>query len=465
MRYISTRGKAAPASFTQAIIEGLAPDGGLYVPQAWPRLSLEGHLAAKNAPYWETAAQILKLFAGEDLNLETARTICKAAYSDNWAHEEIVPLSKLEDGTYLLELYHGPSLAFKDVAMQMIGALYENILPQIQKRLSIICATSGDTGGAAVEAFKNRANIELFVLMPDGRVSEVQKRFMTASNASNVHALILDGDFDGAQALLKGLFKDKDFVIETSLAPVNSVNFARIIAQCVYFVVAAAKLGGEAPIDFIIPTGNFGDAFSGFVAKKLGANIGRIIVANNINNAISAALDTGIFNPGQNSFATISPAMDIQIASNFERIFYELNSAQFDQKPEIINQAYHALANNGYFKINVETLDNLRAEFIPSTIDDANTRLAIADCFEKTGREICPHTAIAWASKPLSKAETKVILATAHPAKFPETMKEVLRRDQELPEHAKDLFKRKEHFEHLKASDANLKTFIRSKVS
>lgn len=465
MQYISTRGQAAPATFTQTVLEGLAPDGGLYVPIAWPTLSTDQLEAAKTAPYWETAAEVLLAFAGDDLDRQSAQNICKAAYGENWAHKDIVPLSMLENNTHLLELYHGPSLAFKDVAMQMIGALYEHLLAKLERNLSIICATSGDTGGAAVEAFKNRANIELFVLMPDGRVSEVQKRFMTASNAPNVHALILDGDFDGAQALLKGLFKDKDFVKEVSLAPVNSVNFARIIAQSVYFVIAAAKLSNGAPVDFIVPTGNFGDAFSGFAAKKLGANIGKIIIANNMNNAISVALETGVFKIAQQSIETISPAMDIQVASNFERILYELSGGNADARTEAINKSYDALNTMREFSIESHTLEALNANFTPSTIDDDGTRDAIKDCFAKTERDICPHTAIAWASRTLSNADTKVILATAHPAKFPETMHEVLGKEQSLPENTKDLFSRTEHYEHMKADDFGLKSYIRAKVS
>ncbi len=461
MQYISTRGGAEPVSFTKAIMEGLAPDGGLYIPQTWPKLSKEQLERAKTAPYFETAANVLKIFAGDDLDMETATRICKAAYGEVWAHNDIVPLSSLEDNTYLMELFHGPSLAFKDVAMQMIGELYDTLLAKLDKRLSIICATSGDTGGAAVEAFKNRANIELFILMPDGRVSEVQKRFMTASNAPNVHALILDGDFDGAQALLKGLFRDKDFVKEVQLAPVNSVNFARIIAQCVYFVIAAAKLDTSEPIDFIVPTGNFGDAFSGFVAKKLGANIGKITIANNLNDAISKAIETGTFKIAETSFETISPAMDIQVASNFERILYDLCEKDAANNAAMIASCYAALNSEREFEIEQKVLENLRANFIPSTINDEQTRAAIKDCFEKTGAQICPHTAIAWSSRHQSHAKSKIILATAHPAKFPETMFEVLGNEQKLPKHAEDLFERKENYERMKADELGLKAYIR----
>lgn len=462
MLYISTRGNSPEVNFNIAITQGLAPDGGLYVPKTWPKLSKEVLENAKTAPYYETAAQVLVAFAGDDINIETAREICKSAYGTQWDDKDIVPTRKIYENTSLLELYFGPSLAFKDVAMQMIGALYEHILGAKNQKLSVICATSGDTGGAAVEAFKNKASVELFVLMPEGRVSEVQKRFMTASNADNVHAIIMNGDFDKAQALLKGLFADKDFVNEVKLAPVNSVNFARIVAQCVYFVISSAKMGQTT--NYIVPTGNFGDALSGFVAKKLGADIGKFIIANNANNAISNALETGRFEVGANSIATISPAMDIQIASNFERILYELSDGSPHERSQMIVESYNSLKTNLGFNIDPSAINNLKEFFIPSTINDDTTRIAIKDCFEKTKEVICPHTAVGWASLDKLKSEATIILATAHAAKFPETTEEVLGIHPALPNHAKDLFERKENFVNMQSDSDTLKTFIRANI-
>lgn len=464
MKYISTRGNSPEVGFNQAIIEGLAPDGGLYVPKTWPKFDDETLASIQNMPYFEVAALVLKAFAGDDLDLQTAREICKSAYGDQWHDDEIVPARKIDDNLYLLELFHGPSLAFKDVAMQMIGALFEHILNKNNSKLSVICATSGDTGGAAVEAFKNRKNIELFVLMPDGRVSEVQKRFMTASNGKNIHALVLDGDFDGAQSLLKGLFADKEFVKEVNLAPVNSVNFARIVAQSVYFLKCAQNFGGKETIDFIVPTGNFGDALSGFVAKKLGANIGMIAIANNSNNALANALNNGHFEIGETSFATISPAMDIQIPSNFERILYELGDGNEKTRAEFIVKSYNDLKNNRAFDIKLEILQNLQKQFIASSANDDVTAQNVKQCFEKTKEVICPHTAVGYNGiQFLKSANKKILLATAHAAKFPETTMEILGINPPLPEFVADLMSRPESYEKLTLDEAKIKNFIRSK--
>jgi threonine synthase len=398
------------------------------------------------------------------LDTQTTLELAKAAYGDTWSHKDIVPLRKIGNQLHLLELFHGPSLAFKDVAMQLIAALYEHLLEKSCAKLSVICATSGDTGGAAVEALKNKKGVTLFVMLPDGRVSEVQKRFMTASGAQNVHSLVLDGDFDKAQAILKNLFSDKAFVEEVKLTPVNSVNFARIVAQSVYFITASAKLGDVQPLNFIVPTGNFGDAFSAWVAKKMGANIGKIIIANNANNGISKSLETGRFGGGEHSIATISPAMDIQVASNFERILYELSDGDAAQKAFSVNQAYGALRAQKYYDIDANCLKALRRDFVACHVDDNETSKAMLECFKQTGEVICPHTAVGWAAKNIAGEGEKVILATAHAAKFPETVSEVLGIMPALPAQAADLFDRPEHFEKMKASEANLKSYIRSKA-
>lgn len=286
---------------------------------------------------------------------------------------------------------------------------------------------------------------------------------MTASGAQNIKALILNGDFDRAQAILKSFFADKAFVEEVKLAPVNSVNFARIIAQSVYFVIAASKAGQDTPCDFIVPTGNFGDAFSGFAAKQLGANIGSTVVANNANNALSNAIVTGTFAVTGESLATISPAMDIQVPSNFERILYELGAGTLEENAKEIVEYYASLKNNKSFKINPATLENVRDQFIPSTINDDVTRTSIKKCYEETGEVICPHTAVGYASLGVSPDDgaQKIILATAHPAKFPETIVEVLNIHPALPEYVKDLFERKESFEKLESDEQILKSYIR----
>jgi threonine synthase len=465
MKYISTRGNSPQVGFIDAILAGLAPDGGLYVPKSWPRFDDETLAKIKDMPYSEVAALVLKAFAGDDLSLEVAQEVCKSAYNQQWHHQDIVPTREIAPKIHLMELFHGPSLAFKDVAMQMIGALFEYCLEQRNENLSVICATSGDTGGAAVEAFKDRKNIELFVLMPDGRVSEVQKRFMTASGGKNVHALVLDGDFDGAQSLLKGLFADKDFVKEVKLAPVNSVNFARIVAQSVYFLKTAQNLTNGDDIEFIVPTGNFGDALSGWVAKQLGAKIGMISIANNANNALANAMLSGHFEIGETSIATISPAMDIQIPSNFERVLYEIGQGDEIARAKNIVAIYQSLKANNSFDIAPEVIEKLAKQFNATSANDDITRIAVKDCYDKTKEVICPHTAVGWNGlQKLKSDSTKVLLATAHAAKFPETTIEILGINPHLPEFAKDLFDRPEHFEKLELNDIIIKNYIRNKI-
>ncbi|MDX2233656.1 MAG: pyridoxal-phosphate dependent enzyme, partial [Hyphomonadaceae bacterium] len=285
MRYISTRGAASPVSFLDAVLAGLAPDGGLYVPERWPALrpylrENRGALGLAGA-----AAEALYLFAGDDFSFAGAAALADRAFGagSRFAHPATTPLRQIGDARWLMELFHGPSLAFKDVAMQLIGALYDGALAERDQRLTVVCATSGDTGGAAVEALKGAARVDLFVMLPAGRVSDVQRRFMTASGAANVHPILIDGDFDDCQALLKALFADREFARRASLSGVNSISWARIVAQTAYYIAASQALGGDGPVHFAVPSGNFGDAFAGHVARAMGAPVGRILIATNAN--------------------------------------------------------------------------------------------------------------------------------------------------------------------------------------
>ncbi len=457
MQYVSTRGGAEPVSFLDAVLAGLAPDGGLYVPQAWPKLP-DG-LRAGIAPYAEVAAVLLKLFAGDDLSEAEARELADAAYGPNSAfvHPAITPLSQLDCGTWLLELFHGPSLAFKDVAMQLIGPLYDFALAKRDERLTVVCATSGDTGGAAVEALKGRDRVDLFVLLPKGRVSDVQRRFMTASGAANVHALELDSDFDACQAIVKAMFADAEFAKRARLSGVNSINWARIVAQAAYFCTSAGALGGTDAVDFVVPTGNFGDAFSGWVAKRIGANVGRIHAATNANDVLVRALSSGRFDKRE-SLATLAPAMDIQSPSNFERVLYDVS----ENDSALVSGLYASLAQSGAFDLPEKLRERLSRLFDATRAADADLIAAMREARKKTGEIICPHTASAWhaARARLEPERPRVLLATAHPAKFPETVETAIGVRPALPDFCADLYQRPERFDELGADAAAVKKRI-----
>jgi threonine synthase len=460
MHYISTRGGCAPVSFFDALLSGLAPDGGLYMPDDWPRLSQAVLDAAATAPYADTAAAVLSLLAGDDLTYAEAIGLTEAAYGGQWANPAIAPLRQVGPGEYILELFHGPSLAFKDVAMQLLSGLFDHVLEQRDARLSIICATSGDTGGAAVEALKQSHRVDLFVLLPDGRVSDVQRRFMTSSGADNVYALVMDGDFDNAQAIVKALLGDSAFATEVALTPVNSINWARILSQSVYYVTSACALGAGGPVNFTVPSGNFGDALAGYVAKMLGAPIGKIMIATNANDGIAQALETGTYTKTAASQATLSPAMDISVASNFERIMFEA----VGRDAAVLKSLYDGFAQTGSYDIPSHALENLKQDFDAFGVDDSETRWAMADCYEQTGEVLCPHTAVGWRARFDAEETTgaRVLLATAHPAKFPETVEAVLGIAATLPRHCADLFERDEQQMKLPATVSAVKAFIQA---
>ena len=469
MRYVSTRGGAAPVSFIDAVLTGMAPDGGLFVPEDWPQLAPSVIAEAAVRPYAQTAAAVLALFAGDDLDPQTCTSLCGRAYGSQWASPAVTPLVQVGPGEWILELFHGPSLAFKDVAMQLIGQLYDHALAARDRRLTVVCATSGDTGGAAVEALRHTRRTDLFVILPDGRVSEVQRRFMTGSGSARVHPLVADGDFDAAQAVVKALFADRDFAAEVALSPVNSINWARIVAQAVYFVVASSALSaGGRPVDFTVPSGNFGDALAGFVARRIGAPVGRILIATNANDGLARAVRTGRYERAAASLPTLSPAMDITVASNFERLVHALAGGDPDARSAATRACYDAFAQGGAFDLPPGMSEQLPDLFEAQGVDDARTRAALSDCHRATGEVICPHTAVAWAARFGPGAgrggsdRPQVVLATAHPAKFPETVRAVLGFDPPLPAHCADLFERQERFERIPAEAAAVKAAIRA---
>lgn len=478
MRYISTRGQAPPVSFLDAVLAGMAPDGGLYVPESWPVLTdglvsgretsldrANGYVA--HSGYGFAAGAALATLSGGSYDAHEAWELARDVYhySDGWP-PTVTPLVQIDSGSWLLELFHGPSLSFKDIAMQFIAPLYDRALEARGERLTVLCATSGDTGGAAVEALKRSKHVDLVVLLPKGRISEVQRRFMTTADADNVHVIEIDGDFDACQAIVKAMFADRDFAARARLSAVNSINWARILAQSVYYHVASQILSAHGPVSFSVPTGNFGDAYSGFVAKRMGAPIGAIMVATNANKILDRAINTGQYARAAQSAATLSPAMDIQVASNFERILFEA----LDRDGNHVRQLFDEFAQSDRFNIPPSALEFLREHFASWAIDDAETLGTMRATYETARHLVCPHTAVAIAAagnefdEDHAKLDLPLVhLATAHPAKFPETVERATGVRPELPAKCADLFQRSEKFDSLPADAEAVKQYIRER--
>jgi len=410
LKYISTRSGAGTASFADVLLGSLAGDGGLYLPESWPRA------APPTASYQGAALSIARLFVDSDSAQHLNQDI-PTAYA-LFDHPDIAPLVELESGLYLLELFHGPTLAFKDIALQLLARLVARELERRNARATILVATSGDTGSAAIAAFGGLPRVEVFVLHPQGRVSEVQRRQMTTSAHTNVHNIALEGMFDDAQALVKMLFADHEFAHAQSLTAVNSINFVRIIAQTVYYFTTAAKLG--RPVRFVVPTGNFGDIFAGEAAMRMGLPVAQLIAATNANDILARALNDGVY-AAHGPQTTLSPSMDIQVASNFERALFEASNRNSAWLPS----AMEAFGRNRSLAIPADVLGALRERYRALSISDEETLATMRDTHRRFGRLVDPHTAVglAAASKiPETDGFPTVVLATAHPTKFPETV-------------------------------------------
>jgi threonine synthase len=458
MRYISTRGDAPPIGFLDAVLAGLAPDGGLYVPETWPQLTPEEIAGFAGKPYAEVAADILGRFAGDAFAPEDLREIAAEAYA-GFAHPAVAPLAQMDADLWRLELFHGPTLAFKDVAMQMLARLYERALAARKRNLTVVCATSGDTGGAAVEALAGRARVKLVVLFPDGRISEVQRRFMTTAADPNVRCLAIQGTFDDCQAIVKGLFQAQGFREAVDLSGVNSINWARIVAQCVYYFTAAVALGApHRPVSFCVPTGNFGDAFAGFVARRIGLPIERILVATNSNDIVARMVEDGRYARGPVR-QTQSPAMDIQIASNFERLYFE----GVERNGVETARAMDAFARTGAIDIPPRAHAMIADLFAGAGIGEDETGRTILSTYNQTGVLIDPHTAVgvAAARKARRGAAPLVVLSTAHPAKFPEAVEAAAGTAPNLPRVARGLAAKTERIDRLPADIEAVKAYVR----
>jgi len=448
MKYVSTRGAAGPVDFLSASLMGLAPDGGLFSPLEWPRI---GRPKATDT-YVDTATRVMSAFAGDAVPVAAIRGMAERAYAA-FAHQSVAPLVEVGPGRWMLELHHGPTLAFKDVAMRLIAQLYDYVLEQRGERMTILCATSGDTGGAAASAFAGSRHVDMVILHPLDRVSPTQRLFMTATGADNVHNLALEGDFDGTQAILKQLIGDEQFKRKTRLAAVNSINWTRVAAQSVYFAQTQAQLGAETPVHFVVPTGNFGDALACYVAAQSGLLTQfSCTSAVNANDAMARLISGQPLTRGETA-PTISPAMDIQLPSNFERLYFEATSADgktAGRKGAVVAKTYAELAAGGSGAIPGDVAKRLGAMGLSAErVSDDQTRVEMKRTLAETGWVVCPHTAVglAAARRTTNVDGPIVTLATAHAAKFPETVKDVLGIDVGLPDRASPFASRPEKFE------------------
>jgi len=459
MRYVSTRGQAPAVGFIDAILSGLAPDGGLYVPETWPSLTHDEIAAFAGRPYAEVAANILGRFVGDEIDREALAEMCAEAYG-SFSHAAVVPLVQIGPNAFLAELFHGPSLAFKDVAMQLLARLSDHVLAAQHRTQTILCATSGDTGGAAVEAFKGRSHTKLVVMFPEGRISEVQRRFMTTPQDANIACLAVDGSFDDCQAILKDALQDASLRQQVGLSAVNSINFARIVAQAVYYFTTAVALGApHRAVTFSVPSGNFGDGFAGFMAKQMGLPIAQIIVATNSNDILARAFEEGRYTRGAVA-QTQSPAMDIQSASNFERLYFECVRRDGVETA----RAFAAFAEAGVIDIPPQAFATMKETFVGVTVSENETVRTILATRNETGELIDPHTAVGVAG--MRRASTQagpiVVLSTAHAAKFPEAVLAATGEAPVLPVAARGLASKAERFDRAPADAKAIKDYVRA---
>ncbi len=456
MKYISTRGTAPVLSFEEAMLTGLARDGGLYLPETIPTLSHADIAALAGQSYEETAFRIMRPYLGDTFTDKEFRAIIARAY-DGFGHAARAPLVQLAPNHFLLELFHGPTLAFKDFAMQLIGQLFQAALERNGKRVTIVGATSGDTGSAAIEAFKGLDNVDVFILFPHGRVSEVQRRQMTTPPESNVHALAMTGDFDDCQARVKDMFNHFEFRDAVGLAGVNSINFARVLAQVVYYFYSAVSLGApDRKVSFTVPTGNFGDIFAGYLAKRMGLPIDRLVIATNQNDILHRCLSTSDYKP-DGVTPSISPSMDIQVSSNFERALFEA----YGRDGKAVAQLMDELKAGG-FSVSQGALEALRESYDSGRCSEEETSATITDMARTTGEVLCPHSAVGVkvANEMRDPATAMITLATAHPAKFPDAVEAATGTRPPLPPRMADLFERPERVTRVENDLATIEALI-----
>jgi threonine synthase len=446
MRYISTRGQAPVRDFAGVLLAGLAEDGGLYMPQTWPSFSADEFRAMRGLPYAELAARVMRPFVGEAIPFETLRTICRDAYA-GFGHPAVVPMVQLDTNLWTQELFHGPTLAFKDMAMQVLGRLFDHVLTERDARVTIVGATSGDTGSAAIEACAGRARVDIVILHPDGRTSEVQRRQMTTVQAANVANIAVDGSFDDCQDLVKAMFADAAFRGEMHLSAVNSINWARIAAQVPYYVAAALALGApDREVAFAVPTGNFGNVLAAWVASRMGLPVARFIIGANRNDILARFLASNDMSV-QGVEPSLSPSMDIQVSSNFERLLFEL----VGRDPAMTAGLMGQFRASGRMPVPDAAWRAATAQFTGFSLDDSETLAEIRRLYAQCGYLADPHTAIGIAAARAHPAGAVpiVTMATAHPAKFPDAMEQATGIRPPLPSRLADLYEREENFTRL----------------
>lgn len=460
MRYISTRGTAPALNFEDAMLTGLASDGGLYVPETIPTMTADEIAALAGLSYEEIAFRVMKPFIGDTFSDAEFKDIIAKSYA-GFGHDARAPLVQLGSNHFLLELFHGPTLAFKDFAMQLIGQLFQAALSRSGKRVTIVGATSGDTGSAAIEAFKGLSNVDVFIMYPHGGVSDVQRRQMTTPSDSNVHALAVEGDFDDCQAALKDMFADIDFRDGVKLAAVNSINWARVLAQVVYYFSSAVSLGApHRKVSFTVPTGNFGDIFAGYIAKKMGLPIEKLVIATNQNDILHRTMETGAYTK-EGVTPSMSPSMDIQVSSNFERALFDAYGRDGGAVAQLMEEL-----KSGEFKVSQGAMETLRDTFTSGRASEDETSATIKDMQARTTEVLCPHSAVGVKVAEENLSDVPMItLATAHPAKFPAAVKAACGVHPDLPMHMADLFDRDERFTVVPNDLAGLKSLVKERIS
>ncbi len=461
MQFVSTRGGAAVPGFSDAVLSGLATDGGLYVPERWPVLSHAEIAAFANRPYAEVAFAIISRFVEGEIPDADLRRIIDESYA-TFRHPSVAPLVEIEPGHFVLELFHGPTLAFKDVAMQFLARVMDHVLARRGARATIVGATSGDTGSAAIEAFRGRDTTDVFILHPEGRTSEVQRRQMTTVLDANVHNIALRGNFDDCQDIVKGLFNNARFRDAVSLSGVNSINWGRIVAQIVYYFTSAVALGApHREVVFTVPTGNFGDVFAGYCARRMGLPVRTLAIATNSNDILARTLETGRYEV-TGVMPTISPSMDIQVSSNFERLLYEATG----RDAAAVTTMMAGLRQSGGFSIPQGALDAIRSQFTAGRTSEAETSATIREVYARSGYLLDPHTAVAvHVARRLVGGDAPVItLSTAHPAKFPGPVLAAAGIEPALPAWLSDLYQREERFTVLDDDQGAVEQFISART-
>ncbi|WP_295311165.1 threonine synthase [Roseobacter sp.] len=461
MRYISTRGTAPVLNFEEAMLTGLARDGGLYVPETIPQMTATEIAALEGLSYEAIAYRVMRPFVGDVFTDDEFEGIIDRAYA-GFGHAARAPLKQLDQGHFLLELFHGPTLAFKDFAMQLIGQMFQTALGRKGERVTIVGATSGDTGSAAIEAFRGLDNVDVFIMYPHGRISEVQRRQMTTPQESNVHALAMDGDFDACQARLKDMFNDFEFRDGVRLAGVNSINWGRVLAQVVYYFSSAVALGApHRSVSFTVPTGNFGDIFAGYIAKRMGLPVDRLVVATNQNDILHRCLSGQGYHKGE-TVPSISPSMDIQVSSNFERALFDA----YDREAPAVVQLMDELKAGG-FDVSQGAMQVLQSHYSSGRVSEAETSATITSELKASGELLCPHSAVGVrVAKAQRETGTPMItLATAHPAKFPDAVEQASGIRPPLPPRMADLYERSERVSRVPDDLEALKGFIRETIS